>query len=242
MSASDHLASWCCTTVLPAPKGPGMAAQPPLPTGKSVSMTLWPVTSGRSMGRRSVKGLGSRTGQRWRERKRRAARRARRPHRRWAPLPCSCPRASRPRRRPETRGGTMERCSVISLSRQRAKNCAGLELVALLYEHLHVPELLLVQALDVDALGDEAAARMPLWPAAGGRCRRRCRLSRPGPRRTDMGSFVGYTGSPGGEPAGVLVYLHDALLPGGGDDLAEEALLADVDKAHARQAAAPAHL
>ena len=65
MSASDHLASWCCTTVLPAPKGPGMAAQPPLPTGKSVSMTLWPVTRGLSMGRLSAKGLGSRTGHFW---------------------------------------------------------------------------------------------------------------------------------------------------------------------------------
>ena len=42
-----------------------MAAQPPLPTGKSVSMTLWPVTRGLSMGRLSAKGLGSRTGHFW---------------------------------------------------------------------------------------------------------------------------------------------------------------------------------
>ena len=60
----------------------------------------------------------------------------------------------------------------------------------------------------------------------------------PGPRWTDMGSFVGKTG-PGLEAAGVLIDLDDALLPGGGDGLAEEPLLAHVDKAHARQAAPP---
>ena len=43
MSASAHLASWCCTTVLPLPKGPGMHATPPFATGKNMSITLWPV-------------------------------------------------------------------------------------------------------------------------------------------------------------------------------------------------------
>ena len=46
MSTSDHLASWCCTTVLPEPKGPGTAAVPPLAMGKSVSMMRWPLFMG----------------------------------------------------------------------------------------------------------------------------------------------------------------------------------------------------
>ncbi len=45
-SASLHFASWCCITVLPLPKGPGTPAVPPLATGKKVSTTRWPVTSG----------------------------------------------------------------------------------------------------------------------------------------------------------------------------------------------------
>ena len=47
MSTSDHLASWCCTTVLPEPKGPGTAAVPPLAMGKRVSIILCPLFMGR---------------------------------------------------------------------------------------------------------------------------------------------------------------------------------------------------
>ena len=35
---SDHLARACCITVLPEPKGPGIAAVPPLAMGNRVSM------------------------------------------------------------------------------------------------------------------------------------------------------------------------------------------------------------
>ena len=48
ISVSPHLATWCWTTVLPAPNGPGTAAAPPLATGKNVSITLWPVVIGAS--------------------------------------------------------------------------------------------------------------------------------------------------------------------------------------------------
>ena len=41
-----HLATWCWVTVLPAPNGPGMQAAPPFASGKNVSMTRVPVTSG----------------------------------------------------------------------------------------------------------------------------------------------------------------------------------------------------
>ena len=40
ISLSAHLASCCCVTVFPLPKGPGIAAEPPLATGKNVSSTL----------------------------------------------------------------------------------------------------------------------------------------------------------------------------------------------------------
>ena len=46
MSASAYFAIWCWTTVFPEPNGPGIAAVPPLATGKKVSITLWPVISG----------------------------------------------------------------------------------------------------------------------------------------------------------------------------------------------------
>ncbi len=46
MSASDHFASWCCTTVLPLPNGPGTDATPPFATGNNVSITLCPVMRG----------------------------------------------------------------------------------------------------------------------------------------------------------------------------------------------------
>ena len=65
MSASDHLANWCWVMVLPAPKGPGMAAAPPFPMGKRVSMIRCPVTRGRSMGSRWAMGRGVRMGHRW---------------------------------------------------------------------------------------------------------------------------------------------------------------------------------
>jgi len=65
MSASDHLANWCCVMVLPVPNPPGMAAVPPLPSGKNVSMIRWPVTSGSSMRSRSRMGRAVRTGQDW---------------------------------------------------------------------------------------------------------------------------------------------------------------------------------
>ena len=50
MSTSDHLARACCITVLPEPKGPGMAAVPPLATGKKVSTMRWPEDSGTTGG------------------------------------------------------------------------------------------------------------------------------------------------------------------------------------------------
>ena len=48
MSAVAHLASWCCTIVLPLPNGPGTAAVPPLAMGNITSITRCPVTSGMS--------------------------------------------------------------------------------------------------------------------------------------------------------------------------------------------------
>ena len=65
MSTSDHLASWCCTTVLPEPKGPGTAAVPPLAMGNSVSMMRWPLFIGRAGVYFWLYGLGIRTGQFW---------------------------------------------------------------------------------------------------------------------------------------------------------------------------------
>ncbi len=64
MSTSDHFASWCCTTVLPEPKGPGTAAVPPLAMGKSVSMMRWPEFMGRAGTNFLVYGRWIRTGQR----------------------------------------------------------------------------------------------------------------------------------------------------------------------------------
>ena len=63
ISASLHLASWCCVMVFPVPKPPGMAAVPPFAMGKNVSMTRCPVIKGTSIRRRFAKGLGLRTGQ-----------------------------------------------------------------------------------------------------------------------------------------------------------------------------------
>ena len=62
MSASHHLASWCCVIVLPVPKPPGTAAAPPLAMGNRLSMTRWPVTSGRLMASRRATGRGVRMG------------------------------------------------------------------------------------------------------------------------------------------------------------------------------------
>src|SRR3990172_7294840 len=62
-SASAHLASVCCITVLPLPKGPGMLAVPPWATGKRTSMIRWPVTSGSRGSRRRASGRAKRTGQ-----------------------------------------------------------------------------------------------------------------------------------------------------------------------------------
>ena len=62
MSASAHLASWCCTTVLPLPNGPGTAATPPFAMGNIASMTRWPVTRGISGGSLPACGLPARTG------------------------------------------------------------------------------------------------------------------------------------------------------------------------------------
>ena len=45
-SASDHFASACSSCVFPVPKPPGTVAAPPRATGKSVSITRWPVISG----------------------------------------------------------------------------------------------------------------------------------------------------------------------------------------------------
>ena len=53
MSASHHLAIWCCVIVLPVPKPPGIAAVPPLAIGNSVSITRCPVTKGIEIGKRS---------------------------------------------------------------------------------------------------------------------------------------------------------------------------------------------
>ncbi len=62
MSASAHLASWCWTTVLPEPNGPGMHAVPPLATGKKVSSTRCPVMRGSEGVSFSAYGLPLRTG------------------------------------------------------------------------------------------------------------------------------------------------------------------------------------
>ena len=62
MSTSDHLASWCCTTVLPEPKGPGTAAVPPLAMGNMVSITRWPDCSGAEGVNFLRKGRPTRTG------------------------------------------------------------------------------------------------------------------------------------------------------------------------------------
>ena len=53
MSTSAFLASMCCSTVLPAPKGPGTQKVPPLATGRNVSMERSLVTKVSSGRRRS---------------------------------------------------------------------------------------------------------------------------------------------------------------------------------------------
>ena len=53
MSTSAFLASMCCSTVLPAPKGPGTQKVPPLATGRKVSTQRSWVTSVSSGRRRS---------------------------------------------------------------------------------------------------------------------------------------------------------------------------------------------
>ena len=53
MSTSAFLASMCCRTVLPAPKGPGTQKVPPLATGRKVSMERSLVTRVSSGRRRS---------------------------------------------------------------------------------------------------------------------------------------------------------------------------------------------
>ncbi len=63
ISASDHLLICWRATVFPVPKPPGMAAAPPLATGKKVSMTLWPVIRGCSRGSLSFIGRPNLTGQ-----------------------------------------------------------------------------------------------------------------------------------------------------------------------------------
>ena len=65
MSASAHLANCCCVTVLPEPKGPGIAAAPPLAKQKKVSCALWPVISGISGSNFSLYGRPLRTGHFW---------------------------------------------------------------------------------------------------------------------------------------------------------------------------------
>ena len=52
-------------THLPDPKGPGIAAVPPLATGKNVSMTRWPVISGIPGASFWVTGRGTRTTHFW---------------------------------------------------------------------------------------------------------------------------------------------------------------------------------
>ena len=65
ISTSAHFAIWCCTTVLPAPNGPGTAAAPPFVTGKKVSITRCPVNIGTSVFFFTLYGRPRRTGQRW---------------------------------------------------------------------------------------------------------------------------------------------------------------------------------
>jgi hypothetical protein len=57
-SALDHLAIWCCVTVLPAPNGPGMHAAPPFRSGKNVSMTRVP--GHERLGERELAPVGAR--------------------------------------------------------------------------------------------------------------------------------------------------------------------------------------
>ena len=62
ISASLHFASCCWVTVLPLPKGPGIAAVPPLAIGKSPSRIRCPVIRGTVGFIFSFTGLGTRTG------------------------------------------------------------------------------------------------------------------------------------------------------------------------------------
>jgi hypothetical protein len=55
---SAHFASCCWVTVFPLPNGPGIAAVPPLATGKKVSNTRCPVSNGDSGGNFLKTGLG----------------------------------------------------------------------------------------------------------------------------------------------------------------------------------------
>ena len=60
ISASHHLAIWCCSIVLPAPKPPGIAEDPPLAIGNIVSITRCPVIKGIEIGSRLIIGRGLR--------------------------------------------------------------------------------------------------------------------------------------------------------------------------------------
>ena len=60
--ASENFARLCCVTVLPAPKGPGIAATPPFATGYKASKILCPVMSGSSGVNFSLTFLGILTG------------------------------------------------------------------------------------------------------------------------------------------------------------------------------------
>ena len=65
ISASHHFASWCCVMVFPVPKPPGIAAVPPFAMGSMVSIIRCPVIRGRLLGSLSAKGRGVFMGHFW---------------------------------------------------------------------------------------------------------------------------------------------------------------------------------
>ena len=98
---------------------------------------------------------------------------------------------------------------------------AGRELVPLLHQHGHGPFFRLVQALYVDALGDEGTGH-GLYDLQRPADAVEDTAYEPGAEAYRHGLVRRVDGFARGEPAGVLVDLDDALLPGRGDDLAEE--------------------
>ena len=100
---------------------------------------------------------------------------------------------------PLSAGGTMERCSVISLSRQEATNWPGESsspsFTSMVTAHFFVSSrlsMLMPLAMKEPAMASMICSGRPM-PS-------KIPPMSPGPRRIDMGSFVGKTGSPALSP------------------------------------------